>query len=155
MSSDELNCSDGAKMLIERMQSNPEEFKNTYDARWRDILDCARAVVNDDEHSELISKRDAKAIMAAYDTHILEPRLAERIINELMEPEKSKKPKKQPMTQQEVDLYAQQMFEAEYYRRQSQLEQARRSNAAQQSASYGSSLGSLGGLGSLGNQGRW
>lgn len=137
-------------MLIERMQSNPEEFKNTYDARWREILDCARTVVDDDEHSQILSKRDAKAIMAAYDTHILEPRLAERIINELMEPKKREE--KRTLTQQEVDLYAQQMFEAEYYKRHSQLEQARRSNAAQQSASFGGSLGSLG---SLGNQGRW
>lgn len=102
-------------MLIERMRSNPEEFKNTYDGRWRDILDCARAVVNDDEHSELISKRDAKAIMAAYDTHILEARLAERIIKELMEPKKSKvKGPKSMLTAAEMNRITNQMLRDQY-----------------------------------------
>jgi hypothetical protein len=115
MAADELNCSDGAKMLIERMQSNPEEFKNEYDGRWRDILDCARTVVNDDEHSELISKRDAKAIMAAYDAHILEARLAERIINELMEPKKSKaKDPKSLLTAAEMNRITNEMLQEQY-----------------------------------------
>ena len=138
MAADELNCSDGAKMLIERMQSNPEEFEHTHDARWRDILDCARTVVDDDDHSQILSKRDAKAIMAAYDTHILEARLAARIINELMEPKKRKE--KRTMTQQEVYRYAQRIMEDEYtrtYRR----DEAQRLKEAQQGSILGNQAG--------------
>lgn len=121
---DDLNCSDGAKMLIERMQSNPEEFKNNYDGRWRDILDAARNVANEDEYGEVMSKRDAAAILTAYDAHILEPRLAERIIKELMEPKKSKQDElrgKNPthmLTSKEMERYARQLLDQEYMRKQ-------------------------------------
>lgn len=132
MATDELNCSDGAKMLIERMLSNPEEFKHEHDARWRDILDCARTMVDDDEHSQLMSMRDAAAIVAAYDAHILEPRLAERILNELVEPKKSKEKKpKSLLTDSEMNRLATQMLEQEYTR------QYERQRAAQQSSPFG------------------
>jgi len=138
--SDELNCSDGAKMLIERMQSTPEEFKNTYDGRWRDILDCARRMVDEDDHSEVMSKRDAEAILKAHDAHILEPRLAERILNELMEP---KAEKKQPnklltpgnMSQEMLKLLEQQYSQAyREYRTDTQSGQSMYGNPAETSS---------------------
>ena len=127
-------------MLIERMQSNPEEFTAAYDARWRDLLDCARQTIDEDEHSEVMSKRDAKAIMEAYDTHILESKLAERILNELMEPKDRDAKKEQPaLTQREMAKYAQDLLEQEYKRRY-QAEEARHI-AAQQNSGFGRGLG--------------
>ena len=120
-------------MLIERMQSNPEEFEDVYDARWRNLLNCARTVVDEEGHSQLISVRDAKAIMAAYDTHILEPKLAVRILNELMEPKDAKK-EQSTQTQRDMAKYAQVLMEQEYKRQY----QARE---AQKNSGFGRGLG--------------
>lgn len=89
MAADELNCSDGAKMLIERMQSNPEEFG--HNGRWSNIINQMLEVRKGTIGMNRVSRRDMNALFDAYETYIMEPKLAESIINELMEPKAEKK----------------------------------------------------------------
>ena len=72
----ELDCSPGAKMLIERMQTNPEDFEPSKGKFGR---------VLEGKHSA----RDTKAITEAHDTYIKEPRLMVAVLEALTEqPEK-------------------------------------------------------------------
>jgi hypothetical protein len=84
--SDELDCSDGAKMLIERMQTNPEEFRGG-SARWAAVVNQMLQVRRGGlENNLMMSTRDMNALWDAFERHVMEPALAARVITELMEP---------------------------------------------------------------------
>ena len=80
----ELDCSEGARMLIERMQSHPKDFK--FEGRFSRIVDHILGKVpvgfND------LSDRDDTALSAAYDKYILEPQLTEFVVDEIFNGEK-------------------------------------------------------------------
>jgi hypothetical protein len=75
----ELDCSEGARMLIERMQTHPKDFK--FEGRFSRIVDHILGKVpvgfND------LSDRDDTALSAAYDKYILEPQLTEFVVDEI------------------------------------------------------------------------
>ena len=72
----ELDCSPGAKMLIERMQTNPEDFN--YNGKLRGAYDGA-----------MMSSRDKKALNDAHDRYIKEPQLMVSVLEALTaQPEK-------------------------------------------------------------------
>lgn len=80
----QLECSDGAKMLIDQMKEHPEEFKG-YAGKFTTLLDKAHDV----QHNSAIcgmSKRDAAAIMDAAETHLYEVWLAEDVLTQIMQP---------------------------------------------------------------------
>ena len=79
---EDLDCSDGAKMLIERMQTHPQEFKSGYNTKFGGIVSRARDVSGGVPRD--MSMRDAKAIVAAAETYLFEPWLAEEVITQLM-----------------------------------------------------------------------
>ena len=143
--SKELNCSDGAKLLIEQMRADPEKFARY--RPWQDLIDHAINTAEGKNYSKVMSRRDAQALYAAYETHILEPKLAERVLNELMEPKEKEKTAKQLLTQQEMNEYANRLLESEYIRA-SRQEEARRIAAAQQQERFGGAIGNAMG-------GRW
>ena len=58
----ELDCSAGAKMMIERMQTNPEDFE------------IGGKLYRVYEHARM-SARDKDAVLDAYDLYIVEPKL--------------------------------------------------------------------------------
>ena len=80
----ELDCSEGARMLIERMQTHPKDFK--FEGRFSRIVDHILGKVpvgfND------LSDRDDTALSAAYDKYILEPQLTEFVVDEIFNGEK-------------------------------------------------------------------
>ena len=80
---DELDCSDGAKMLIERMKEYPQEFKYGHNTKFGAILQRAHERVEGSKRD--ISLRDAKALIAAAETHLYETWLAEEVISNLMD----------------------------------------------------------------------
>ncbi len=115
--SEELNCSDGAKMLIERMKTNPEEFRGGQ-ARWavviNQVLQVRRGAV---ENNIMMSKRDMNALWDAFERHVMEPALAEFAIEELMTPKaERKKVEVKPVTPAELDRQVSEMLEKEYAR---------------------------------------
>ena len=80
----QLDCSDGAKMLIEQMKVHPEEFRG-YDGKFIRILDTAHDV----QHTNAIrgmSKRDSAAILTAAEEHLYEVWLAEYVLTTMMTP---------------------------------------------------------------------
>lgn len=88
---DELNCSDGAKMLIERMKTNPEEFRGG-SARWAVVVNQMLLVRKGGvENNLMVSRRDMNALFEAFETHVMENALAEFAIKELMEPKEDRK----------------------------------------------------------------
>jgi len=82
--SEELNCSEGARMLIERMQTHPKDFK--HDGRFARITDSilGKLPVGFSD----LSDRDDDALSAAYDKYILEPQLTEYVVDEIFNGEK-------------------------------------------------------------------
>ena len=80
----ELNCSEGARMLIERMQTHPKDFK--HDGRFARITDhiLGKLPVGFSD----LSDRDDDALSAAYDKYILEPNLTEYVVDEIFNGEK-------------------------------------------------------------------
>ena len=82
--SEELNCSEGARMLIERMQTHPKDFK--HDGRFARITDhiLGKLPVGFSD----LSDRDDTALSAAYDKYILEPNLTEYVVDEIFNGEK-------------------------------------------------------------------
>lgn len=82
--SEELNCSEGARMLIERMQTHPKDFK--HDGRFARIVDhiLGKLPVGFSD----LSDRDDDALSAAYDKYILEPRLTEYVVDEIFNGDK-------------------------------------------------------------------
>ena len=77
--SEELNCSEGARMLIERMQTHPKDFKA--DGRFARIADqiLGKLPVGFSD----LSDRDDTALNEAYGKYILEPRLTEYVVDEI------------------------------------------------------------------------
>lgn len=75
-------CSDGALLVITRMQSNPEDFRG-YDARLRDVLEAAQRTLTQPSTASaayMMSRRDAQAIMTAAETYLFEPWLMESVL---------------------------------------------------------------------------
>lgn len=95
--SEELNCSDGARMLIERMQSHPQEFKSN--GRFSRIVD--QILGNVPAGFCELSDRDDDALTAAFDKYILEPNLTEYVVDEIFNGEKRRQ-EEQEMQQREV-----------------------------------------------------
>jgi hypothetical protein len=81
----QLDCSDGAKMLIDQMKQHPEEFKG-YAGKFTSILDMARETSQGLSRNVKMSQRDAAAIMAAAETHLYEVWLAEDVLTNMMKP---------------------------------------------------------------------
>ena len=79
----QLECSDGAKMLIDQMKEHPEEFKG-YAGKFTNLLDKARDSMQGEYRQ--MSKRDAAAIMAAAETHLYEVWLAADVLTSIMQP---------------------------------------------------------------------
>ena len=74
----ELDCSDAAKMLIQRMQTHPEDFD--YGGKLYRMAEQAQ-----------MSARDKKACSAAHDEYIKEPRLMAEVLKALLvQPEEEK-----------------------------------------------------------------
>ena len=89
--SEELNCSDGARMLIERMKTNPEEFRGG-GARWAHAVNQMLQVRRGSaENNLMMSRRDMNALFNAFETYVMETALAEYTIKELMEPKPERK----------------------------------------------------------------
>jgi hypothetical protein len=75
----ELNCSEGARMLIERMQSHPKDFR--YNGRFIKIVDqiLGKVPVGFSE----LSDRDMDALTIAFQKYIMEPTLTEYVVDEI------------------------------------------------------------------------
>ena len=69
----ELDCSAGAKMMIERMKTNPEDFE--IGGKLYRVYDHAR-----------MSARDKDAVLDAYDLYIIEPKLMADVLVALTAP---------------------------------------------------------------------
>jgi hypothetical protein len=80
----ELNCSEGARMLIERMQSHPKDFK--YEGRFSRIVDqiLGKVPVGFSE----LSNRDMSALTTAFQKYIMEPSLTEYVVDEIFNGDK-------------------------------------------------------------------
>jgi hypothetical protein len=80
----ELNCSEGARMLIERMQSHPKDFK--YEGRFSRIVDqiLGKVPVGFSE----LSNRDMSALTIAFQKYIMEPSLTEYVVDEIFNGDK-------------------------------------------------------------------
>jgi hypothetical protein len=87
----ELNCSEGARMLIERMQTHPKDFK--YEGRFSRIVDqiLGKVPVGFSE----LSDRDKDALTAAFEKYILEPGLTEYVVDEIFNGDKRREEEKQ------------------------------------------------------------
>lgn len=87
----EMNCSDGAKMLIERMQSHPNEFWGST-AKWTTIMNQVFSRVRGlSETHMMLTERDAAALHEAFDKYIREAMLAEHVIRNIMAPPPERK----------------------------------------------------------------
>lgn len=147
--SEELNCSDGAKLLIEQMKADPEKFAKY--RPWQDLIDHAINTAEGRHYSKVMSRRDAQALYEAYETHILEPKLAERVINELMEPKEKEKKAKVLMTPTNMQQQMLKLMEDQYdkaYKDKLLRADYERQRAAQQGVGFG-------GLGALQNKAWW
>ena len=81
----QMDCSDGAKMLIEQMKLHPEEFKG-YAGKFTALLDTAREASQGMHRNVKMSARDATAILDAADEHLYEVWLAEDVLTIMMTP---------------------------------------------------------------------
>jgi hypothetical protein len=79
-----MDCSDGAKMLIDQMKANPEEFRG-YAGKFTNLLDTAQDVVRGGAVRGM-SARDAAAIVNAAQTYLFEVWLAEDVLTAIMQP---------------------------------------------------------------------
>ena len=91
---EEPNCSEGARMLIERMQSHPDDFK--YNGRFSRIADQIRG--NTPVGYADMSDRDRSALTAAYEKHIMEPALTEYVVDEIFNGDKRREEERQNIT---------------------------------------------------------
>lgn len=92
--SEELNCSEGARMLIERMQTHPKDFK--YEGRFSRIVDQILGKVPAG-FSEM-SDRDKDALTAAFQKYIMEPTLTEYVVDEIFNGDKRRAEEQQALT---------------------------------------------------------
>ena len=67
--------SEGAKILIEAMKTNPEWFHHGGKYYW-----AAQALTVPHRHGTGMSRRDNDALAAAHDRYILEPAFTERVV---------------------------------------------------------------------------
>lgn len=117
---EELNCSDGAKMLIERMQTHPNEFKFGHNTKFGSILVTAREVMRGEPRD--MSKRDAEALVKAAEAYLFEAWLAENVITQLMSPERKqvnvtpRPPGKSVLTVEQLQEQALAALEAQFNR---------------------------------------
>lgn len=79
----ELDCSPAAAMMIERMQTHPDDFK--YGGKLHHMY----------ENGDL-SKRDRVALNEAHDKYIKEPNLMVWVLEALMKPDDPKKDERTP-----------------------------------------------------------
>lgn len=77
--SEDSNMSAGAEMLIERMKTNPEDFK--YGGRFYRVVDAINA-----KGQGWISERDYRALASAYQEHMQEPDFTEWVYGEIFNP---------------------------------------------------------------------
>ena len=83
--SDALNMSAGAEMLIERMKTNPDDFK--YAGRFYRVVEAMNA-----PHGQgWVSERDQEALRDAYAEHIQEAEFSEWVYNEIFNPKEPEK----------------------------------------------------------------
>jgi hypothetical protein len=80
-----MDCSDGAKMLIDQMKEHPEEFRG-YAGKFTNLLESARDALQGTLRNIRMSTRDAEAILAAAETHLYEVWLAEDVLTQIMNP---------------------------------------------------------------------
>jgi hypothetical protein len=73
------NMSAGAEMLIERMKTNPEDFK--YGGKFYRVVDAINA-----KGQGWISERDYRALALAYQEHIQEAEFSEWVYGEIFNP---------------------------------------------------------------------
>lgn len=139
---DELDCSDGAKMLIERMQSNPEEFRGG-SARWAVVMNQMLQVRRGGtENNIMMSKRDMNALFNAFEKYVMETALAEHVVKELMEPKPARKQVQvKPWTKAQLEQQMTELLEEEYknaflQERDRHYAEVRRQNAAFGLTSY-------------------
>ena len=97
--SDELNCSEGARMLIERMQSHPQDFKHGGRFRW--VFEKTMGLTPKGHYE--ISDRDDDALTAAMEKYILEPWLTETVVDEIFNGDRLRQEQKE---QEQQDLNA-------------------------------------------------
>ncbi len=80
----DLNMSAGAEMLIERMKTNPEDFK--YGGKFYRVVG---AIEND---QLWVSKRDRRAMRDAYETLVTEAEFSEWVYGEIFNPKEEEVP---------------------------------------------------------------
>jgi len=80
-----MDCSDGAKMLIDQMKAHPEEFRG-FAGKFTTLLDTAREALQNTLRNIKMSTRDADAILAAAEEHLYEVWLAEDVLTRMMQP---------------------------------------------------------------------
>jgi hypothetical protein len=85
-----MDCSDGAKMLIDQMKEHPEEFRG-YAGKFTSMLDMAREAAQGLSRHVKMSTRDAEAILVAAETHLYEVWLAEDVLTSIMQPKEVEK----------------------------------------------------------------
>ncbi len=86
-----LNCSDGAKMLIERMQINPHEFWG-HGSKWSTVMSQVFSRMRGSSETHMmLTERDATALHDAFDKYIRESMLAEHVIKNIMTPQPERK----------------------------------------------------------------
>lgn len=90
----ELNCSEGARMLIERMQTHPKDFKAGGRFYW--IVEKLRGLAPRGQNE--VSERDWQALHEALDKSILEPWLTETVVDEIFNGEKRRAEEQQNTT---------------------------------------------------------
>ena len=76
------DMSEGARILIERMKTNPEDFE--YSGKYHEAIRAARALMRNDPTNIPISSRDAEAILIAAE-EIWENSLTELVVRSLVE----------------------------------------------------------------------
>ena len=76
------DMSEGARILIERMKTNPEDFE--YSGKYHEAIRAARARMRNDPTNIPISSRDAEAILIAAE-EIWENSLTELVVRSLVE----------------------------------------------------------------------
>lgn len=76
--SEESNMSAGAEMLIERMKTNPEDFK--YGGRFYRVVQAL------EDGQQWVSRRDRDALRVAYDATIKEAEFSEWVYGEIFNP---------------------------------------------------------------------
>lgn len=111
---EELNCSDGAKMLIERMQSNPDEFWGGA-SKWSTVMNqvWARRRGAMETHT-MLTERDADDLAIAYDKYVREAKLAEHVIKNIMDPTPERKKVEVRMTTSQMRAAALQALEEQF-----------------------------------------